>query len=205
MKFARIDAHWILAATLIPFVCLSFLGCSESVAPTANESRSAPAQAPGADYLSDEVSFSAAEADDSVMESSAEGDSGIRGGRFPAAESLSEIPGEAHVRSRLDGEIESGKVVSGTLPTTTTPQSALKQEDGWGRQAPGEPMPAANRRAALAVDSKREEAVKEVTGAATPERIVDLRQKSMKDSARPYNSPESPRPADKPEGAERDD
>ncbi|MEO2013417.1 MAG: VIT domain-containing protein [Fuerstiella sp.] len=187
MKFARFDARWILVATLIPFVCLTFIGCGGVSEPPANESAATPA----ADYPTEENPFSEEAADDSVMEGAdavaADKDtdegSGFGGGRITSDGSRRDMLRDGDVRSRPNREIESTRSSLGTSSTTASqPQPGLKREGRSDRQEllGGKAVPVADRPALPAVGSTEEKAVKEVAPQAEPQQIVDREQ--MKES-----------------------
>ncbi|HIK95215.1 MAG TPA: VWA domain-containing protein [Planctomycetes bacterium] len=182
MKFARFDARWILVATLIPFVCLTFVGCGGVSAPTANEFTRTPA----ADEFADEDYSSEAAMDDGVMEGAAKEGMGfgLGGAGDKATDSPGQMSGVGNDRSQLLREFESGRIVPGTSRTTVSqPQSGSKQVGQSSQQGGGgfggKATPVADRPASAVVGNTEEKSVKEVAPQATPLQIVELKQ--MKD------------------------
>ena len=188
MKFARFDTRWFLVATLIPFVCLAFIGCAGSVPPPENDSSATPAEMPAAGEFADEESYSDADMDDSVMEGAAaaapDGDIEAGGGFGGAGMRATSSPGELSGvdRSQPRREFESGRIVSGTSRAAASqPQSGSKlegrlgQKEGFG----GKAMSVADRPTSPFGGSIEEKHVTEVAPPATPLQVVELKQ--MKD------------------------
>ncbi|MDG1897291.1 MAG: VIT domain-containing protein [Fuerstiella sp.] len=186
MKFARVDVRWVLAATLIPVVSLTFLGCGQTGEPTANDSVDTPAQSPATDDLSDEFFSFGTEMDGSAMEESEV----LPGGEIAAADadvstSLSSSPVERPKR-----EIERARRIAGrsSVATTPQPQSGSKQEANAEAMElfGGKAVSVANGPASAAAVGTAEEAVRK----ASPQPIADQEHRRMKNSVLQQVSPD---------------